>query len=367
MKNSNQKRLQLIPKTKKNFNVIDNFCVTSYIYSAMSTPIHIPGIGIVKEEYINDFDEEFTGGDGLWQKGKDGVKKILVPHDRKCEFIVFETKTIVYVRSAMGQPAMYPLPPARFSPPAEAVLMDLDGTSVKSESFWIWAIEQTTARLLGNSNFRFHSSDMPFVSGHSVSEHLKYCINKYVPGASLEEARKYYFEIVREELAKLNKGAGRTEFFTPAPGLKEFLLTLKQHNIKIALVTSGLYEKAWPEIKTAFDKLGLGNPLDFYDAIITAGFTFSSQHPGTLGELEPKPHPWLYAEAARIGLKLDSSRNNRIIGIEDSGAGVVAIRLAGYSVIGISGGNIKTSGLRSLLHAECESLLDCLPIILGSK
>lgn len=332
----------------------------------MNTSLHIPGIGTLKAECSNDFDEQNTGGNGLWQKGKDGVKTILVSRDKKCEFIVFETKTIVYVRSAMGHPAMYPLHYAHFSPPAEAVLMDLDGTSVKSEAFWVWAIEQSTAKLLGNNNFRLSPSDMPFVSGHSVSEHLKYCIDKYAPGASLEEARTHYFKIVREELAKLNTRRGRTEFFTPSPGLKEFLVTLKQHNIKIALVTSGLYEKAWPEIKTVFDKLGLGNPLNFYDAIITAGFTFCSEHPGTLGELESKPHPWLYAEAARVGLKLDPSKKNRIIGIEDSGAGVVAIRLAGYSVIGVSGGNIKTSSLRCLLHAECETLLDCLPIILGS-
>lgn len=130
----------------------------------------------------------------------------------------------------MGHPAMYPLSYGHFSPPAEAVLMDIDGTIVKSETFWIWAIEQSTAKLLGNNNFRLSPSDMPFVSGHSVSEHLKYCIDKYAPGASLEEVRTHYFQIVRNELAKLNAGTGRTEFFTPSPGLKEFLLTIKQHN-----------------------------------------------------------------------------------------------------------------------------------------
>ena len=43
-------------------------------------------------------------------------------------------------------------------------------------------------------------------------------------------------------------------------GLKEFLLTLKERGIKIALVTSGLHEKAWPEIVAAFRALKPGRP-----------------------------------------------------------------------------------------------------------
>lgn len=39
--------------------------------------------------------------------------------------------------------------------------------------------------------------------------------------------------------------------------------------MRIALVTSGLYEKAWPEIVSAFRTLDLGDPRAFYDAIIT--------------------------------------------------------------------------------------------------
>ena len=37
--------------------------------------------------------------------------------------------------------------------PLQAVLMDLDGTTVHSEHFWIWIIEKTTASLLGNPKF----------------------------------------------------------------------------------------------------------------------------------------------------------------------------------------------------------------------
>ena len=151
----------------------------------------------------------------------------------------------------------------------------------------------------------------------------------------------------------------------PRPGLKEFLLTLKDRRIRVGLVTSGLHEKAWPEIVAAFRTLGLGDPLDYYDAIITAGHAIRRGQAGTLGELAPKPHPWLYAETARVGLGITPDQRHRVIGLEDSGAGVVAIRLAGFAAIGVAGGNIRKSGTRVLLHAECESLADALPIILG--
>ena len=117
------------------------------------------------------------------------------------------------------------------------------------------------------------------------------------------------------------EGRGRADAFVPAPGLKEFLLSLKGRGIKIALVTSGLHEKAWPEIVAAFRALSLGDPRDFYDAIITAGFPLRKGEAGTLGELSPKPHPWLYAEAARVGLGIPFEARNSVLGIEDRARG----------------------------------------------
>lgn len=119
-------------------------------------------------------------------------------------------------------------------------------------------------------------------------------------------------------------------------------------NVKIGLVTSGLYEKAWPEILNAFQTLEMGDPKELYDAIITAGHAIRPGEPGTLGELSPKPHPWLYAETARVGLGIPFEDRHSVVGIEDSGAGVVSILLAGFAPIGIAGGNIVDSGTKSL-------------------
>ena len=295
--------------------------------------------------------------------GKDGVKAILTPADRKTEFIVYEDKTLCYVKSAMGYPAIYPLQEVDFSGPAKAVLMDLDGTSVHSESFWMWIIERTVAKLLDKPNFQLESADEPHVSGHSVSEHLQYCIRKYCPDKSVEQARKFYFEITEYEMSEILQGRGKTGAFTPAPGLKEFLLELKAHGVKIGLVTSGLYNKAMPEIISAFRTLGMGDPLDFYDTIINAGTALKKGQTGTMGELESKPHPWLYAETARVGLGF-KPYDNRVIGFEDSSAGVVSLRLAGFPVIGVGGGNIEQSGVQSLCYKQVDNLCDSLPLIL---
>lgn len=300
----------------------------------------------------------------LYKVGEQGVRKILTPEDKKIDIIEFEDKTLCYVKSALGYSAIYPMYETDFEPKAEAILMDLDGTSVHSESFWMWVIEQTTARLLSNSNFKREAEDEPFISGHSVSEHLQYMIDKYAKGASLEKARQYYFEIVNYEMDEIMKGRGKQDAFTPAPGLKEFLTTVKKEGIKIGLVTSGLYEKAMPEIVSAFRQLGMGDPVDFYDAIITAGQALRKGQTGTLGELAPKPHPWLYAETARVGLGIPFERRHKVIGIEDSSAGVVSIKLAGFSCIGISGGNIEKSGVSELCDYKIDKLEEILKVIL---
>jgi beta-phosphoglucomutase-like phosphatase (HAD superfamily) len=248
----------------------------------------------------------------------------------------------------MGYPAYYPVHPIEFRKPVKAVLMDLDGTSVHSEEFWIWIIEQTAASLARNENLSLSEEDFPHISGHSVSEHLDYCIRKYAPWRTIEEARRYYFEHTHREMREILSGRGRVDAFRPAPGLKEFLLELKSRKIRVGLVTSGLHEKAWPEIVAAFRQLGMGDPSEFYDTIITAGFPLGTNAAGTLGELSPKPHPWLYAEAARVGLGMPFSERNHVVGIEDSGAGISSLRLAGFASIGMAGGNIEASGTRAL-------------------
>lgn len=322
---------------------------------------NIPGIGQLYENSGLIKIEECS--DGFYKTGSRGVRQILSTGDRKVEFIIFEDRTIAYVKSLMGYPAYYPVPDVKIEKPLKAVLMDLDGTTVKSEKFWIWIIQLTTASLLGKPEFELEETDISFVSGHSVSEHLTHCVEKYCPDKTVEEARSFYFEHTHREMEAILQGKGRKNAFMPSAGIKEFLLELKSKGIKLGLVTSGLYEKAYPEILSAFETLGLGKPDDFYDAIITAGFPLRKGSCGTLGELSPKPHPWLYAEVCRVGLGLEFSERHHIVGIEDSGAGITSIRLAGFAAIGIKDGNIIEGGTLGLCNHFCDSFEEILKIL----
>jgi beta-phosphoglucomutase-like phosphatase (HAD superfamily) len=309
-------------------------------------------------------------GDGRFQNGQNGVRSVAGTGDGKVEFIGFDAHTLARVGSAMGYPAYYPVDALGDEEPVEAVLMDLDGTTVHSEEFWIWIIQMSIASLLGDRSFELEDADLPYVSGHSVSEHLQFCVEKYCPDRSVEAAREFYFEHTHREMKEILEGGGRPGAFKPSPGIKDFLLELKALGIRLGLVTSGLYEKAYPEILDAFRTLELGDPTEFYDAIITAGFALRNGAAGTLGELSPKPHPWLYAETFRVGLGMDFTRRGRAIGIEDSGAGVCSIRLAGLEPWGIGGGNIESSGTRGLCRhyaMDFEALLGKIKARTGSN
>jgi len=82
----------------------------------------LPGFGSLTSEMLNTFTEISSAGNGLFRTGKEGVKIILTPADNKAEFIVFEDKTLVYVKSQLGYPAMYQLREPVFRSPAVAVL-----------------------------------------------------------------------------------------------------------------------------------------------------------------------------------------------------------------------------------------------------
>ena len=325
--------------------------------------VHIPDLGDIGPD--SGFHVLERTEDARFEVGKNGVVDILATGDQKVEFVSFGDRSLACVKSAIAYPVYYPVLPVELERQVETVLMDLDGTTVRSEEFWIWLIQMSIASLLGNPKFELEEADIPFVSGHSVSEHLQYCIDKYCPGASLDRARDFYFEHTHREMEEIMAGRGKEGAFTPTEGIKDFLLELKSMGVKIGLVTSGLYEKAFPEILSAFQTLGMGDPREFYDAIISAGFPLRKGSVGTLGELSPKPHPWLYSETSIVGLGSLFQNRNRVVGIEDSGAGACSVRLAGYTTIGIAGGNIEESGTKAVCTYYEQNFNDIMKVIKG--
>ena len=75
-----------------------------------------------------------------------------------------------------GVEATYPFEKPQTEFPIKAVLMDLDGTTVISEEFWIYLIEKTVKQI-SSPDFRLSEEDTPYVSGFSTAEHLEYCLN----------------------------------------------------------------------------------------------------------------------------------------------------------------------------------------------
>jgi beta-phosphoglucomutase len=325
------------------------------------TTFHIPKLGSFSAD--SGLRSMEACSDGLHRIGRNGVVSIFSTGDKKVEFIVFSDRTLAYVTSEFGYPAYYPVHSVSLQKPILAVLMDLDGTSIQSEEFSIMMIQKTIGSLLDDPRFEFEESDLPHVSGHSVSDHLLYCLEKYCSDKTLKEARSSFFDHWDRELAQIEAGNGRVGAFRPQPGLKQLLLLLKEMRIKIGLVTSGPYDKAYPAILSAFRSLDLGDPRSFYDVIITTGFPLRPGRIGTLGELPAKPHPWLYAEAFRIGLQFPFEARHNVIGIEDSGAGVCSLRLAGIPTIGLDGGNIIESGTLALCDYFCSSLFEVQKIV----
>ena len=295
--------------------------------------------------------------DGLFCTSQDGISCILQSKDRKIYIIIFNSqKRIIGINTRDSYISYYPLRDVEIERPIKAVLMDLDGTTLYSERFWIHVIEETIRLAAHDAAFFVTEVDIPFVSGHSVSEHLQYCIDKYYPLCCLVDAINIYYDVSHRELDALIHGQLRGMQVQPAFYLKEFLHHLSDNEIKIGLVTSGLYEKAYPEIWSVCSSLELGTPESTYNSIITAGYPLKDHHIGTLGELSSKPHPWLYLEAAIVGLGIPFSERSHVIGIEDSGAGICALCAAGIPSIGMRNGNITRSGLESLCSDMCNSL-----------
>lgn len=260
-----------------------------------------------------------------------------------------------------GVNASYLIKPVDFFGPAKAILMDLDGTTLTSEDFWVFVIEQTMQKLLGDGKFSLEESDIPFVSGFTTVDHLNYCLNKYMPEEDINSAIECYHKIAEFQLEEIMQGRGRIDAFKPAEGLKEFLTEVKRRKIKIGLATSGLDYKAIPEIVAAFRALNMGDPRNYYDAIITGGRRKDVGDYGTLGEVASKPHPWIYTELAYLGLKVTDPTT--VIGIEDSAAGVLSLRFSGFPVVGLNSGNITQSGLDCLCCKKVNKLEEILQMV----
>lgn len=106
----------------------------------MNNMVNIPNIGDITNESGFKLLEKTSNGE--FSIGQNGVNAIVATGDGKVEFICFDFKSLALVNSGLGYPAYYPVHDVEMKKPVKAVLMDLDGTTVRSEEFWIWIIEK---------------------------------------------------------------------------------------------------------------------------------------------------------------------------------------------------------------------------------
>ena len=181
----------------------------------------------------------------------------------------------------------------------KAALFDLDGVVFDTEPqytlFW------------GEIGRQYHS-DIPDFA-------------KRIKGQTLTQIFSAYFSHLQSEqsqiVSRLNEFE-RNMHFDYVPGFQQFVLALKEKNIKTAIVTSSNNEKmrsiyaAHPEFR------------DYFDAILTSeDFSHS------------KPHPECYLKGAEVlGVLPDEC-----IGFEDSFNGLKAARAANLYVEGLANTN----------------------------
>ena len=206
----------------------------------------------------------------------------------------------------------------------KAIMMDMDGSSTDTEKLVLEAMRQMMADSLDQDGFAFVKEDFPNIIGDSTTNHVTYLINKY--GLDMDRRSEYingYYTYYHKTLEDIRDGKISDKLIEPMPHLGEFLLWARELGVKLGVVTSSIQWELDIIMPEVFKSLGWDPDYKaFYDAVISAD---------AVGEPFLKPHPNLYILMAEM---LDISSGEGIV-IEDSTAGIVAGRAAGFSVAAV--------------------------------
>jgi HAD superfamily hydrolase (TIGR01509 family) len=185
-----------------------------------------------------------------------------------------------------------------FEEPVEAVIFDMDGTLIDSESVYMAGM-QDAARTLGIALPLELCEAMVGVPRHECNLMLQ---EHYGPGFDLAVFRGHYSTSVQQRLAKR---------VPVKSGVVELLDFLAAQGLPIAIATSAARE-------TAEHHLGRAGLLDRFKTMATRD---DVEH--------PKPAPDLYLEAARrLGVA-----PQHCVAFEDSSIGILAAHAAGMRAV----------------------------------
>ncbi|MDO8586094.1 MAG: HAD hydrolase-like protein [Armatimonadota bacterium] len=144
----------------------------------------------------------------------------------------------------------------------------------------------------------------------------------------LQAAIDIYYANYHIILEGIRDGAITEALIEPMPFLAEFLSVCKKIGIKLGLVTSSVEKEAQIVMPIVFQGMNFDTPYEeYYDAVVTASDN----------EMENylKPHPMLYDIALTMMGYQHQSRRTGSFGIEDSTAGLKAVRAAGIGAVAV--------------------------------
>lgn len=194
-----------------------------------------------------------------------------------------------------------------------AALFDFDGVIMNTESQYTVFWNEQGKKYLNIENFG------PGIKGQTLTQ----IYDKYFSGG-LVPVR----EQITRELNKFEKNMVY-EYF---PGVQSFLADLRQHGVKIALVTSSNEEKmenvyhAHPEFKTRFDRILTGEMFE-----------------------HSKPAP----DCFLLGMRIFGTIPENSFVFEDSFHGLQAGRSSGATVIGLA-----TTNPRETISNKADTVMD---------
>jgi HAD superfamily hydrolase (TIGR01509 family) len=185
-----------------------------------------------------------------------------------------------------------------FEEPVEAIIFDMDGTLIDSESVYLAAM-QHAADTLGLALPLDLCHAMVGVPSHECNLMLQ---EHYGSDFDLAVFRGHFSTSVQQQMS---------ERVPVKPGAVELLDFLRTQGLPLALATSA-------GRATAERNLGRAGLLDRFDAVATRD---DVEH--------PKPAPDLYLEAAkRLGVAPE-----RCVAFEDSSIGIIAAHAAGMRAV----------------------------------
>lgn len=235
-----------------------------------------------------------------------------------------------------------------------AVLLDMDGTSLISEQFWVRMLDETV-RYVTKSDVGLSSSDKLSVQGATTRDHLAFLKRSLGLDIGLQDLVSAYDIVVEDAFYNHDVGTLAREISLQA-GFADVRSTAFALGIPFLLVTNGNMRKA--DIETRI----IAHHLELDDvAAVSTGVWCAPRQEGWLkafGGSLGKPHPWPYLEAATKGAGIETKDLGSVIAVDDSAAGVCSIRLAGLKTVGLAGGNISAMGAEVFCDELAESLYD---------